>query len=274
MTFYDILLYFFIYGFFGWCCEVGYAAVKSGKFVNRGFLNGPICPIYGVGVTMVVFFLTPWRDNLILLYLTSVVLVTVLEGVTGYAMDKIFHNKWWDYSGQPLNIGGYVCLLFSLVWGVACVVIVDFVHPLFSKVLSYLPFAVGVILIVVLVALLVVDLYVTSASIVKMNKHLESMEKIAKELHEISDQIGEEIFTRVTATMEKQEDISEEMQGHIAELKEKYQELSSRGSRVSRRLVRAFPKMKPREHSEQFEKWRERLQKLQDMKANMKKERE
>ena len=124
MQIYYLMLYFFVYGFLGWCTEVAYATTKQRKFVNRGFLNGPICPIYGVGVTVVVYFLTPYKDNLILLYALSTVLVTVLEGLTGYLMDKIFHHKWWDYTNQPLNIGGYVCLIFSLVWGVACVLIV------------------------------------------------------------------------------------------------------------------------------------------------------
>ena len=124
MQVYYLLLYFFTYGFLGWCTEVAYATTKQGKFVNRGFLNGPICPIYGVGVSVVIYFLTPLSGNLIFLYVTSTILVTVLEGLTGYFMDKIFHHKWWDYSNQPLNIGGYVCLIFSLVWGVACVAIV------------------------------------------------------------------------------------------------------------------------------------------------------
>ena len=129
MQIYYLMLYFFVYGFLGWCTEVAYATTKQRKFVNRGFLNGPICPIYGVGVTVVVYFLTPYKDNLILLYALSTVLVTVLEGLTGYLMDKIFHHKWWDYTNQPLNIGGYVCLIFSLVWGVACVLIVRVIHP-------------------------------------------------------------------------------------------------------------------------------------------------
>ena len=117
MSVYFILLYFFVYGFLGWCTEVAFAGVKEGKFVNRGFLNGPICPIYGVGVAVVVSCLDGLKDNLILLYISSVVLVTALEWFTGFILDKLFHNKWWDYSSMPLNLNGYVCLLFSLIWG-------------------------------------------------------------------------------------------------------------------------------------------------------------
>ena len=116
MQIYYLMLYFFVYGFLGWCTEVAYATTKQRKFVNRGFLNGPICPIYGVGVTVVVYFLTPYKDNLILLYVLSTVLVTVLEGLTGYLMDKIFHHKWWDYTDR------WICLpdIFPCVGSSMC----------------------------------------------------------------------------------------------------------------------------------------------------------
>ena len=114
MSIYYSILYFFVYGFLGWCTEVIFVAFKQHRFVNRGFLNGPICPIYGVGVTLVIACLEAFQSNLLLLYISSVILVTVLEGVTGWAMDKLFHNKWWDYSKLPFNIGGYVCLFLDL----------------------------------------------------------------------------------------------------------------------------------------------------------------
>lgn len=88
------------------------AAVKERRFLNRGFLNGPLFPIYGIGVTLVVLALEPYRDDLGVLYLTSAVLVTVLEYITEVLLEKIFHHKWWDYSKMPCNIKGYVCILF------------------------------------------------------------------------------------------------------------------------------------------------------------------
>ena len=199
---YYILLYFFVYGFLGWCTEVGFAAVKEHKFVNRGFLNGPICPIYGVGVVSVIFSLQGFSESLLILYLASAVLVTFIEWLTGYVMDRIFHQKWWDYSGQPLNIGGDVCLLFSLVWGAACVLIVKIIHPLMHKGLSLLPTAAGIILIAVLGAVLISDIYVTASGILKLNRRLEMMERIAAELRELSDKVGENIHENVMETME------------------------------------------------------------------------
>lgn len=271
MQIYFFILYFFTYGFLGWCTEVAYATVKQRRFVNRGFLNGPICPIYGIGVGVVVQFLTPVEDNLILLYVTSTLLVTVIEGLTGLFMDRIFHHKWWDYSNQPWNIGGYVCLMFSFIWGAACVMIVKVIHPLLHKGLSLIPAIVGVLLIIVLGTVLSADLYVTASGILKLNRRLEAMEKIAAELRELSDKVGENIHENVMDTMEKQEEgrkklevvaaefkvklenASEEQKERIYELKSRYKDLKEHGNRVSRRLLRAFPRMESRRHKDILE---------------------
>ena len=227
MSIYFILLYFFVYGFLGWCTEVGFAAFKTHHFVNRGFLNGPICPIYGVGVTAVITVLTPYKSDIIVLYILSVVLVTVLEGVTGWAMDKIFHNKWWDYSDMPLNIGGYVCLLFSIVWGFACLFIIYFIQPLIHDLLAFIPTIVGIILIIILGITLIADLYVTASTIFKFNRRLAAMEKIAAEMHEISEQIGQENFEKTIRAMDRQKASKEKLATATDEFKEKMQDTAS-----------------------------------------------
>ena len=116
---YLFLWIFFIYSFLGWCTEVSYAALVTGKFVNRGFLNGPVCPVYGFGVVIVLSILVPLKGNLLVLFIGSVVLTSLLEWLTGFLLEKIFHQRWWDYSDQPFNIGGYICLRFSIAWGFA-----------------------------------------------------------------------------------------------------------------------------------------------------------
>ena len=120
---------FFVYAVLGWCAEVAFAAVNSGRFVNRGFLNGPWCPIYGFGVVIVVLVLTPVEENTAMLFAGAVVLTSALEWITGCVLEKAFHARWWDYSGLPFNIGGYVCLKFSLMWGLACVLVMRVLHP-------------------------------------------------------------------------------------------------------------------------------------------------
>ena len=267
MDLYYLMLYFFVYGFLGWCTEVAFAAVKDQKFVNRGFLNGPICPIYGVGVSSVVFLLEPYSHKLLLLYIASVIIVTIIEGLTGWIMDVLFHSKWWDYSDMKFNIGGYVCLTFSLIWGVACVVIMKFIHPFIHKVLTFIPHTIGIIIIVILTGALIADLSVTVSAILKFNKHLEKMEKIAKELHEISDQIGDDISEKVFATLERQNNNAlelrefkmekeEELNYRIAEIKERYNDIVSQIPANTFRLEKAFPKMQSRIHEKQFNSFR------------------
>lgn len=221
MELYYFILYFFIYGFVGWCTEVAYATVKQKKFVNRGFLNGPICPVYGVGIGLVVMLLEPMNGTLVSLYVVSTVLVTAIEGVTGYLMDRLFHHKWWDYSNQPLNIGGYVCLLFSLAWGVACVVIVRVIHPFVYKAAAMIPVTVGIVVAAALGITLFADLYVTTAEILKLNQKLDAMEKISAELREISDMIGVNIHESVMETMEFSEETKKQLDSAVSELREK-----------------------------------------------------
>lgn len=271
MSIYYSILYFFVYGFLGWCTEVIFAAFKQHRFVNRGFLNGPICPIYGVGVTLVIACLEAFQSNLLLLYISSVILVTVLEGVTGWAMDKLFHNKWWDYSKLPFNIGGYVCLLFSLIWGVACVFIVYFVHPLIHQVLSLIPHTAGIALIAILGIALLSDMIVTTSAIVKFNQYLELLKHITDELHAISNQIGAELYPNVMHVLDMQEssrqklddvklEVSEEIRMQIVELKTRAQNLGEKVPKPARRLLKAFPKLESRNYKAQLELFRQKLE--------------
>lgn len=289
MTYYDILFSFFIYGFLGWCAEVAFAAFKQHSFVNRGFLNGPICPIYGIGVTVVVATLRPYVGNLILLYITSTILVTFLEWLTGFLLEKLFHHRWWDYSDMPLNIGGYVCLVFSLVWGVACVLIVKLIYPLTNKLVSFIPIWFGKFLLVLLTITLFVDICITVQGILKFNKRLALMEDIAKELRNISDQIGENIYDSMMDSLEaqdrlkaraevirervdevKQENVEEvkarmeSMRQRAEELRSKYEKMAKLPTFTSRRILRAFPKMMPREHIREFGQLRRILKKKRD----------
>ena len=271
MSIYYSILYFFVYGFLGWCTEVIFAAFKQHRFVNRGFLNGPICPIYGVGVTLVIACLEAFQSNLLLLYISSVILVTVLEGVTGWAMDKLFHNKWWDYSKLPFNIGGYVCLLFSLIWGVACVFIVYFVHPLIHQVLSLIPHTAGIALIAILGIALLSDIIVTTSAIVKFNQYMERLKHITDELHAISNQIGSELYQNVMHVLDMQEssrqklddvklEVSEEIRMQIVELKTRAQNLGEKVPKPARRLLKAFPKLESRNYKAQLELFRQKLE--------------
>lgn len=257
MNIWYIILSFFIYGFMGWCAEVAFAVVRHRKFVNRGFLNGPICPIYGVGVVLVVQLLKPYRDNAVILYLLSAALVTLLEWITGFMMEKIFHHRWWDYSNMPLNLGGYVCLPFSFIWGLACLVIVYFLHPLVYRILSLFPFLLAAGSGIFLAFLLAADLAVTTVSVFKLNGRLEKMEEITEELQKLSEQVETGIYKNMMEEIEKQELRKQKLE----ELGEKYRQLSNDDSRTRRRLVKAFPTMKSCRHGREFSKLKEEIEK-------------
>ncbi len=223
---YRLIWYFFVYAVLGWCLEMAYAAVKNHYFVNRGFLNGPICPIYGFGVVAVVVTLMPYKENLFLLYAASTIVVTVIEGMTGFVMDKIFHHRWWDYSKVPLNIGGYVCLRFSLIWGVFCVFIVKVFHPIVEMGIGFIPLLAGRILLILLMIAGIADTYVTASAILKLNKKLAAMERIAEELHAISEKMGEEIFESVIEAERKKRNMDKRADVHLAYAEQTRREVS------------------------------------------------
>lgn len=226
-NFYELVWIFIIYAFIGWCTEVSYAALDTGKFVNRGFLNGPYCPIYGCGVVIVVAALTPLQDNLLILFIGSFALTTALEFITGFLLEKVFHNKWWDYSNKPFNVKGYICLEFSVLWGLACTFIMKVIHPMIYKFITIIPHMIGVVLLVILMTAFAVDLCVTVSTILKFNKRLKLMDEMAKKMHELSDEIGENIYKSVTTVKEKSEEFQDTHEELITKISDNLTEAKS-----------------------------------------------
>ena len=194
-TLYQILAYFLIYSCLGWCLEVIYAAVTTGKLVNRGFLNGPVCPIYGFGMVIVLFTLTPLVDNVFLLYVGGVILPSVLELAGGWALEKLYHTRWWDYSDFPFNIGGYICLQFSLLWGVGTLVVMKAVHPVIADLVAMVPTLIGFIVMCVLYAVYAADVVVTAFAASDLARELETLEQVADSIHAVSDAMTELLGT-------------------------------------------------------------------------------
>lgn len=227
-NFYELVWIFIIYAFIGWCTEVSYATLDTGKFVNRGFLNGPYCPIYGCGVVIVVAILTPLKESLLVLFIGSVVLTTVLEYITGFLLEKVFHNKWWDYSDKPFNVKGYICLKFSIYWGLACTFIMDVIHPIIYGIITWIPYTAGVIILSIFMCVFIVDCCITVSTILKFNKRLKAMDEMAAAIHKLSDEIGENIYENVTGVLEKSEEFQEnhsELIDKLTETKENIMEL-------------------------------------------------
>lgn len=160
-------LLFIIYSFVGWIVEIVYNGFVHKKFVNRGFLIGPYCPIYGFGALLVTVFLTQFRDNFIVAFVMSIFLFSILEYSTSYLMEKIFKARWWDYSEYKFNINGRICLETMIPFGLlGCFVIYvtdpllkslfSLMNPLFIKILA-------IILLVIFIADLIVSLKIINS---------------------------------------------------------------------------------------------------------------
>lgn len=262
----ELILLFFIYACLGWCAEVAFAACKRGRFVNRGFLNGPLCPIYGFGLLTVVLLLRPYQGNLPLLFLGSFILTSLLELVTGFVLEKLFHTRWWDYTGMPLNIGGYVCLLFSLIWGAACVVILKWVHAPVYALVRRLPLTVLYILDAAICLEFAVDLAATVVSIRKLSERLKRLTALAGEMHSLSDELGESIAEHTIAAKERYEEGREHVQERRVALERRLSELHARREALlnekrfgHRRLLEAFPNMTSLRHGEALAHLREAI---------------
>ena len=207
MTYYQVACYFLLFSFLGWVVEVIFHAVTLGKIINRGFLNGPVCPVYGFGVLAVLAALDlamrsglelrgtqgDWRSDL-LLFLFGFILATVVELVAGWLLNVCFHMRWWDYSNKPFNFHGYICLQFSIIWGLGIAMVIRIVMPVLEKGKRLSdPGEYGWIVVAVLYAVYLFDLVVTVATIIGLNKKLEELDKVRASLRIVSDKMSEKI---------------------------------------------------------------------------------
>ncbi|NLI90160.1 MAG: putative ABC transporter permease [Epulopiscium sp.] len=244
---------FVIYAFLGWCVEVAFHTVTSGKFVNRGFLNGPICPIYGVGMAILIFVLGPLVDNLILLFIGSIILTSILELITGYVLEKVFDTKWWDYSNLPFNIGGYISLSFSIAWGLGAVFVLNIIHAPIHKLISYLDNTVGYVLLLIFFSYFTIDFIITILGIKEINNRLRILNEVEEKLNIYSGHIGENIYKGMSTAIKAFGDSKSEIEA--MKLKAKYDKLSKKKGFVHRRLEKSFPNIKDKiAHLEEHKK--------------------
>lgn len=224
---YELFVFFFVYSFIGWCSEVVFAAVKHGKFVNRGFLNGPLCPIYGAGAVCILLALTPLQKgrpwDFLAVFACSALLCSALEFFTGFIMEKFFHRKWWDYGDRRFNLMSYVCLEMTLLWGFACLLLMYVLHPAVEAVFSHIPYKAGFWLLMAAIALFIVDLFFTVLQVTSLGRKIRELENINKKLRAGSDFIGEKLYGITTKS-----------EARIAALKQKIEKS---------RLGKAFPKL-------------------------------
>lgn len=182
----NLVWLFFIYSFAGWCIEVCYAAVRRRQFVNRGFVNSPLCPIYGFGAVLFALFLPELVGNPFFLFLGGTVLATILEYTTGMLMEKIFSKKLWDYSEIRYNVGGYICLRYAVLWGILAVLTMSFVNPVLCGFLGMIPPFITTILQWTAVILLTLDFLAASMTVRGMAVPSAKLSSLSRGLQRIS----------------------------------------------------------------------------------------
>ena len=134
--FYILILLFYCYSFIGWLIEIVVTLLKMRKFVNRGFLIGPMCPIYGFGGVLITLLLNNYAKDPLVLFIMAIVLCATLEYITSYIMEKVFKNRWWDYSDQKFNINGRICLECAIPFGIAGIIMFYGINPFLINLFS------------------------------------------------------------------------------------------------------------------------------------------
>lgn len=235
--------YFIIYSFFGWILESIVKTFIEKKPVNSGFLHGPICPIYGFGAIIMFLFLNSLKGKYIILFIVSFFILSIWEYFVGWALEKVFHTKYWDYTPNRFNIKGRVCLMNSLFWGILGVVFIEWIHPFIDGKLMLVPQNILIFCNVIAYLALLVDFI---SSVVKV-KGFDSKLKL---LAEIGENIKEKLEELKNTVQEHRTENIEEMQNVIDELKQKQKTLARKLYKHTIRLKKAFPTMKSENISE------------------------
>ena len=282
---YTVLEYFLVFSFLGWCVEVAYQAVSKGLVVNRGFLNGPVCPIYGFGVLAVFFLLQMTGDgpfyeqNALKVFIFGVILATAVELFGGWILDKAFHARWWDYSDRPFNLHGYICLQFSIIWGMSILLVVRAVYPMLSRILGMIPQNIGWILIGIFCVIYIADFAVSVSVMIGLNKRMAEIDEMQKRMRVVSNDLSTKIGTRSLETKQRVDEakvqaslagaeardaIEQSKAESAAQLSAARAEIAAKRKALEERilssrhfgagrLLRAFPEMKHHKYAELLE---------------------
>lgn len=224
-----MMCYFFVYSFLGWAWETLYCSIRAKHFVYRGFLIGPYCPIYGIGIVSVLYLLMPFRQHLGLVYLLATVLVTLLEYATSYGLEKLFHASWWDYTDMPFNLNGRIALPVSLFWGIGCLLMIKIVHPQVIRLTDTFLQRFGQTPIDLLLGLLLIDLGYTLVN-------LQNFKRVVAELSTALDEKKESL--RADLVQFKNEHTKRLSENAIVTT------ISARLSKHQRRLIHNYPNLK------------------------------
>ncbi|HHW68793.1 MAG TPA: putative ABC transporter permease [Tenericutes bacterium] len=165
---------FFIYSIIGWVIEMFYTSYMNKKIVNRGFLLGPYCPIYGTGAMAIIFTLKGYENNLITLFVMSLILCSIIEYITSYLMEKLFNARWWDYTNFKYHINGRVCLLNSILFGLLGILLIKFMHPFIN---NYVALINNNIIGYILILIFITDIIISFSIISRLRFTVDAIKK-------------------------------------------------------------------------------------------------
>lgn len=225
-----ILLYFEIYSLLGWIAECFYTRYDELRWVNRGFLHGPFCPIYGMGAVACLIFLAPMQSRLYVFIPITMFIATAMEYLISWFFENTFHVRLWTYSHKPFNLHGRICLEFTLLWGFVGLVFVKIVHPqVMQFVENFTPRLVNAVTICIGM-FMIFDLMISAAQAAVSTERLEHLERIDARLQRNSEQLQMASGESLTG-----------LQARISDLKEIRDSLLDTLTSKSQRFFDAFP---------------------------------
>lgn len=251
------IAFFFIYSFLGWCIESTIVSVSKRRLTNRGFLKGPMLPLYGSGAVMMLLATLWAKDNYLLVYICGMIGATALEYVTGVLMEMMFSMRYWDYSKKQFNIHGYICLTSSLFWGVLSVILVCFIHvPVAAVVRAVTPDILKVVLLVV-VAVAAVDTVNAFKNALDFQKLLSYETVVKRELSELTERLNDakEIFA--DKNNEKQLEFFSKQEERAERLRLELDAAKGRLGKFKHSMLNSFPSATSAKFGEALEDFKE-----------------
>ena len=215
------ILVFFLYCFLGWCFESTVVSVQQRHFVNRGFLRGPMLPIYGFGATILLHVSLPLYNRPVALFFASMVAATAFEYVVGVIMEKLFKVKYWDYSEHRFQFQGRICLQSSLCWGFLGLILARVIHPPVEWIVAGLPFAALVIVDILLTAAFASDVAVSVRTALDLARLLEELDELRAQGAELRQQLSESALVRLTNLSYRVDEARGELSEKVADAKER-----------------------------------------------------
>ncbi len=262
-------LYFTAYSILGWACETFYCSVGNRKFVNRGFLNGPVCPVYGFGAVLVILLLQSTEKNLVALFLSGMMVTTVLEYLTSVLLEKLFHMKWWDYSQYKFQINGRVCLLNSLMFGGLSVILMRVLHPWISGLIARIPTSLLPWISLGILAIFAVDTVVTVRSILILKGKMQEIQKLLEEIRTRTEAAAAQLRAEMREkTQESKASLEARLDQYrlpegvslrefVEERRKKAAAAAKSGGMLHRRLLKAFPNLSSARQNDALDRLRE-----------------